>query len=137
MATRTVPKLNRDDVAVIVHGEVSDLRATKSSGIADERDVTAELGRKLDTTKEIDRYEEQLGIRPRGSIKKGPKYFWKNAIFYPAKPVDRDALNELMNNPKFKILEYKGNFSHTGEYQMFVIYGERIDATTSPKPETK
>lgn len=90
----------------------------------DERNLTDELYKKNWQTKTLDSFEKSMGIQPTAAKQ---KMLMKNRIFEPNYDKDQELLNELMNNPKFRIIYMKDNWTQDGSYKLFVIYGEILE----------
>jgi hypothetical protein len=130
------PQVDEDDLGFTDKGYVSELKASKP---VDERQLQAELLNRFDQTAVIDAFEEAHGTRKQKTAE-APKYKFNNVILEPCKLKDQEMLNKLLNETdKYTIKLFKDTFSaRTGDYKVFIIYGERIDETKAlPAPTEK
>ena len=90
----------------------------------EERDLEQELFGRKGLRDKVDALETELGIKPRQQ--KILKSRRKNQTFVPSKDEDKELLDQLMNDEKFRIIVWKDTWTVQGDYKVFVIYEEYI-----------
>ena len=103
--------------------EASDLSISKGK----RRNIRGEVANKgFDPDSVIDAFERSKGIK-RPSRNPTPTLTFKNIILNPDQQKDQDMLNELMNNDKYTIIQWKDTWTMQGSYRVFIIYGAKED----------
>lgn len=89
-----------------------------------DRNLGEELYKKNWAEKTIDSFEKTLGVRP-----KAPKLNLEHKVKVFSLDFDKDVslFNKLMNDPRYKIIYQKDNWTVEGLYKMAVIYTENLD----------
>jgi hypothetical protein len=95
-----------------------------------ERNLKEELTGKDYRTQIIDHYEKVNNVQ---SIKTKPKKLYnKIRIFTPEDEAQRLIMEELMNNPKFRVTSIKETWTVKGVYKVAVWYTENLDYKPNP-----
>ncbi len=102
-----------------VFGGASDLAYTEKPP---QKDLSIALFDVMDQAKTIDSFEEAAGIVKKKEVK--PKDHFKSTILDLDKVKDRELLEKLMNDPRYKIMSWEKNWSSLGRLRAFVIYSD-------------
>ena len=100
--------------------------------IPEPRDIEKELFGKKGVDEVIDSFERDvMGFKPKNAKPINERFY--NRIFAVDDDTDRKLLNDLLNDGKrFRIIMWKDTWTVHGQYRVFCIYGENLDA----RPET-
>jgi hypothetical protein len=92
------------------------------------RNVRSEVSNKdFDPEAVIDAFEMAKGIKRRSRESVEPEQTFKNIILDPEQQRDQDMLNELLNNKKYTIIQWKDTWTNQGTFRVFVIYSQRTE----------
>jgi len=98
-----------------------------------DRDLEQELFGKKGVKEAIDAYENELGFGKNQRDKKVNRRVY-NRIFSPDDDDERKLLDELLNDQeRFQIIMMKDTWTVHGNYKVFVIYSENLDAKKDKK----
>lgn len=100
-----------------------------------DRDVRQELLDQNFKEKTIDTFEQRLGIKTKPKTK-AEDFIIKNKLFKLDYAADRELLNKLMNDPKYKIVKWSEAFNRDGAFFAFVIYSENTSVKEKIQPIT-
>lgn len=107
---------------------------TDSSIPAPIRDLENELFGKKGQEKIVDAFEKELGFGGRKEVVVNEKIY--NRIFCPNVDEDQKLLNTLLNDKtKFRIIMWKDTWTAHGDYRIFIVYSENLDAKASKKKD--
>jgi hypothetical protein len=98
------------------------------------RNIRNEVSNKgFDPEAVIDAFEQAKGIKKRAVSVEALELTYKNIILDPEQQRDQDMLNELLNNKKYSILQWKDTWTAQGTFRVFVIYGQKKDKEQEEK----
>ena len=113
---------------ILFEGHPSDMKIKRFT----ERELKEELFSKKSTADHVKAFEKQLGYpqaEAAAAVKKKATYVLLEPETNDEQQPNDDAafLNKLLNDPKYRIIMYKDNFTQHGAYVVAIIYEEAAE----------